>query len=110
MAAADVTPRFAPVPPDMSADELERELLERWKRDDLFARTLAAREGAEPFVFFEGPPTANGRPGIHHVFARTVKDLFCRHRAMKGYFVDRKAGWDTHGLPVENEVEKKPDT
>jgi isoleucyl-tRNA synthetase len=105
--AADVTPRFAPVPTELSADGLERELLERWKREQLFARTLAAREGAEPFVFFEGPPTANGRPGIHHVFARTVKDLFCRHRVMKGFFVDRKAGWDTHGLPVEIEVEKK---
>ena len=107
MTAADVTPRFAPVPPELSAAELERELLARWKRENLFARTLAAREGAEPFVFFEGPPTANGRPGIHHVFARTIKDLFCRHRAMKGYFVDRKAGWDTHGLPVEIEVEKR---
>ncbi len=107
MTAAGVTPRFAPVPPELTANELERELLERWKREQLFARTLAAREGGEPFVFFEGPPTANGRPGIHHVFARTVKDLFCRHRAMKGYFVDRKAGWDTHGLPVEIEVEKK---
>ena len=106
MTAADVT-RFAPVPPDQSADALERELLERWRRESLFARTLAARAGAEPFVFFEGPPTANGRPGIHHVFARTIKDLFCRHRVMKGYFVDRKAGWDTHGLPVEIEVEKR---
>jgi isoleucyl-tRNA synthetase len=105
--ATNVTRRFALVPPELTPDELERELLERWKREQLFARTLAAREGAEPFVFFEGPPTANGRPGIHHVFARTVKDLFCRHRAMKGYFVDRKAGWDTHGLPVEIEVEKK---
>ena len=107
MTAADVTPRFAPLPPESSADELERALLERWKGEQLFAQTLAARQGAESFVFFEGPPTANGRPGIHHVFARTVKDLFCRHRAMKGYFVDRKAGWDTHGLPVEIEVEKR---
>ena len=67
---------------------------------------VPGREGAEEFVFFEGPPTANGRPGIHHVFARTVKDLFCRHRAMKGFHVSRKAGWDTHGLPVELQVEK----
>ena len=107
MTAADVSPRFALVPADLPADAMERQLLERWRDEQLFAQTLAARAGAEPYVFFEGPPTANGKPGIHHVFARTVKDLFCRHRAMKGYFVDRKAGWDTHGLPVEIEVEKR---
>jgi isoleucyl-tRNA synthetase len=104
---AELSPRFALVPADLSADAMEQALLARWREERLFAQTLAAREGAEPFVFFEGPPTANGKPGIHHVFARTVKDLFCRHRAMKGYFVDRKAGWDTHGLPVELEVEKR---
>ncbi|PYP76487.1 MAG: isoleucine--tRNA ligase [Gemmatimonadetes bacterium] len=104
---SDVTQRFTPVPADQPADELEQALLARWRDEDLFARTLAARAGAEPFVFFEGPPTANGKPGIHHVFARTIKDLFCRHRAMKGYLVHRKAGWDTHGLPVEIEVEKR---
>ena len=107
MTVSDVTQRYAPVPADQSADALEQGLLARWREEDLFARTLAARAGGEPFVFFEGPPTANGRPGIHHVFARTIKDLFCRHRAMKGYLVHRKAGWDTHGLPVEIEVEKK---
>ena len=107
MTVSDVTQRFAPVPADQPADELEQALLARWREEDLFARTLAARAGAEPFVFFEGPPTANGKPGIHHVFARTIKDLFCRHRAMKGYLVHRKAGWDTHGLPVEIEVEKQ---
>jgi isoleucyl-tRNA synthetase len=107
MTTADVSPRFALVPADLSADLMERQLLERWRDEQLFAQTLAARAGATPYVFFEGPPTANGKPGIHHVFARTVKDLFCRHRAMKGYFVDRKAGWDTHGLPVEIEVEKR---
>jgi isoleucyl-tRNA synthetase len=101
------TQRYALVPADQPADALELALLARWREEDLFARTLAARAGAEPFVFFEGPPTANGKPGIHHVFARTIKDLFCRHRAMKGYLVDRKAGWDTHGLPVEIEVEKR---
>jgi isoleucyl-tRNA synthetase len=73
--------------------------------EDLVAQSLA--RGDEEFVFFEGPPTANGRPGIHHVFARTIKDLFCRHRAMKGFHVGRKAGWDTHGLPVEIEIEKQ---
>ena len=107
MTAAGVTSRFALVPPEHTSDELERALLERWRSERLFARTLAAREGAAPFVFYEGPPTANGKPGIHHVFARTVKDLFCRHRSMKGYLVDRKAGWDTHGLAVEIEVEKR---
>jgi isoleucyl-tRNA synthetase len=104
---SDVTQRYAPVPADQPADALEQALLSRWREEDLFARTLAARAGAEPFVFFEGPPTANGKPGIHHVFSRTIKDLFCRHRAMKGYLVHRKAGWDTHGLPVEIEVEKR---
>ena len=98
--------RFAPLPPDRPADEVERELLARWSEEKLFEASLAARADAPRWVFFEGPPTANGKPGIHHVFARTVKDLFCRHRAMKGYRVDRKAGWDTHGLPVEIEVEK----
>ena len=87
--------------------EVEEEMLKRWAAEDLFGQTLRASRDAEPWVFFEGPPTANGRPGIHHVFARTIKDLFCRHRAMKGFRVDRKAGWDTHGLPVEIEVEKQ---
>jgi isoleucyl-tRNA synthetase len=95
------------LPPDLPAEALEQEMLERWAAEDLLAQTLREREGAPDFVFFEGPPTANGRPGIHHVFARTIKDLFCRYRVMKGYRVLRKAGWDTHGLPVEIEVEKQ---
>ena len=99
--------QFPLLPPNRPADELEREVLERWRTERLFQRTLEAHAGAKSFVFFEGPPTANGRPGIHHVFARTVKDLFCRHRAAKGFHVLRKAGWDTHGLPVEIEVEKQ---
>ena len=99
--------RYQPLPPERPADDVERDLMARWEDERLFEQTLAAREGAPPFVFFEGPPTANGRPGIHHVFARTIKDLFCRHRAMKGFRVQRKAGWDTHGLPVEIEVEKQ---
>ena len=82
-------------------------MLARWEEEDLFEQTLAQAAGKPEFVFFEGPPTANGQPGIHHVFARTIKDLFCRHRAMKGFHVARKAGWDTHGLPVEIEVEKQ---
>ena len=93
--------------PDGSPDELERALLERWKDEDLFQRTLEANREGPPFVFYEGPPTANGRPGIHHVFARTIKDLICRFHAMQGQSVTRIAGWDTHGLPVEIEVEKE---
>jgi isoleucyl-tRNA synthetase len=99
--------RFRLLPPDDGANALEEELLARWHEEGLFARTLEAHADATSWVFFEGPPTANGRPGIHHVFARTIKDLFCRHRAMSGFRVLRKAGWDTHGLPVEIEVEKR---
>ncbi len=106
MTAPSMT-RYEPLPPDRLADAVERELLARWEAEDLFGRTLEAKRSAPTFVFFEGPPTANGRPGIHHVFSRTIKDLFCRYRAMKGYRVARKAGWDTHGLPVEIEVEKQ---
>jgi isoleucyl-tRNA synthetase len=94
-----------PAWPDGSADELQ--LLAQWKADDLFRRTLDAGADGPPFVFYEGPPTANGRPGIHHVFARTIKDLICRYHAMQGRQVTRIAGWDTHGLPVEIEVEKE---
>ncbi|MEO7520630.1 MAG: class I tRNA ligase family protein, partial [Gemmatimonas sp.] len=101
-----MTARF-PLLPSVETDAFERDLLEQWGRERLFEQAQAAHASGEPFVFFEGPPTANGRPGIHHVFARTIKDLFCRHRAMHGHFVPRKAGWDTHGLPVEIEVEKE---
>jgi len=99
--------RFEPLPPDRPADAMEQELLAQWEQERLFEQQIAANAESPSFVFFEGPPTANGRPGIHHVFARTIKDLFCRYRAMKGYRVERKAGWDTHGLPVEIEVEKQ---
>jgi isoleucyl-tRNA synthetase len=102
--------RFRLLPTDRSPDDLEKEMLARWTEEKLFQQTLAQNEGKPEFVFFEGPPTANGRPGIHHVFSRTVKDLFCRYRAMKGNHVARKAGWDTHGLPVEIEVEKRIET
>jgi isoleucyl-tRNA synthetase len=95
------------LPADQPPAQLEEEMLSRWEEEDILARALEAREGRENWVFFEGPPTANGKPGIHHVFSRTIKDLFCRHRVMKGYRVLRKAGWDTHGLPVEIEVEKQ---
>src|SRR3954454_7654202 len=96
-----------PVWPDVSANELELKQLERWKDERLFHRTLEERAGGPSFVFYEGPPTANGRPGIHHVFSRTIKDLVCRFHSMRGESVTRIAGWDTHGLPVEIEVEKE---
>ncbi|MGH7562457.1 MAG: isoleucine--tRNA ligase, partial [Gemmatimonadales bacterium] len=106
-ASLSTSPGTFPAWPDGGADALERELLSRWRDERLFQQVQASREGGDPFVFFEGPPTANGRPGIHHVFARTVKDLFCRFRVAQGRSVTRMAGWDTHGLPVEIEVEKK---
>lgn len=93
--------------PDGSADRMEQELLARWQEERLFEATLDATRAGRPFVFFEGPPTANGKPGIHHVFARTIKDLICRFQAQRGRSVTRIAGWDTHGLPVEIEVEKR---
>ncbi len=86
---------------------LEEETLARWREEDLFRRSLEATKDGEPFVFYEGPPTANGRPGLHHVISRTIKDMVCRHRTMRGRYVTRIAGWDTHGLPVEIEAEKK---
>jgi isoleucyl-tRNA synthetase len=95
-----------PAWPEGSADGLEKSLLETWKRERLFERTQEHTKDGASFVFYEGPPTANGRPGIHHVFARTIKDLICRFRALQGRQVTRIAGWDTHGLPVEIEVEK----
>lgn len=90
----------------LELSQVNKEVLAEWEKKDLFARTLKEREGAPSFVFFEGPPSANGMPGIHHVIARTIKDTFCRYKTMKGFLVNRKAGWDTHGLPVELGVEK----
>jgi isoleucyl-tRNA synthetase len=98
---------FRPVPPDADFVTLEEAELARWHEHSVFERSVAQRDGAEPWVFYEGPPTANGRPGLHHVWARVYKDLFCRYRTMRGFRVARRAGWDTHGLPVEVEVEKK---
>jgi isoleucyl-tRNA synthetase len=95
------------VDPQQSFPELEQRVLERWRERDVFHESIRRREGAEPFVFYEGPPTANGRPGSHHVLARVFKDVFPRYRTMRGHFVPRKAGWDCHGLPVELEVEKE---
>ena len=86
--------------------ELSKQILEQWEKEDLFHKSIETREGHPSFLFFEGPPSANGMPGIHHVMARTIKDTFCRFKTMQGYQVKRKAGWDTHGLPVELGVEK----
>lgn len=87
--------------------EIGKQVLEEWTKNDTFKQSLKTREGAKPFIFFEGPPSANGQPGIHHVMARTIKDIFCRYKSQKGFYIARKAGWDTHGLPVELGVEKK---
>ncbi|MFN2438169.1 MAG: isoleucine--tRNA ligase [Chitinophagaceae bacterium] len=86
---------------------IEKEILERWKKEDAFEKSVELREGQEPFVFYEGPPSANGLPGIHHVISRTLKDLVCRYKTMQGFKVERKGGWDTHGLPIELGVEKE---
>ena len=86
--------------------EVEKEILKFWEEKKIFEESVTARNGKPQFTFYEGPPTANGRPGIHHVMARTLKDAFCRYKTMSGFQVHRKAGWDTHGLPVEIEVEK----
>tara|TARA_Y100000996_G_scaffold388816_2_gene348711 strand:- start:6990 stop:10409 length:3420 start_codon:yes stop_codon:yes gene_type:complete len=86
---------------------ISREILNFWKEDAIFKKSIEARKDNKPFVFYEGPPSANGIPGIHHVMARTVKDVFCRFKTQKGYLVERKAGWDTHGLPIELGVEKE---
>jgi isoleucyl-tRNA synthetase len=87
--------------------EIEQKIIEFWKNHDIFNKSIEQRDSNKPFTFYEGPPTANGKPGIHHVMARTLKDLVCRYKTMQGYQVNRKAGWDTHGLPVEIEVEKQ---
>jgi len=86
---------------------IEKEVLARWEAEQAFQKSVELREGAEPFVFYEGPPSANGMPGIHHVISRTLKDLVCRYKTMQGYKVERKGGWDTHGLPIELGVEKE---
>ena len=87
--------------------KVAEEILSYWKENDIFKKSVTTREGKEPFIFFEGPPSANGLPGIHHVMARAIKDIFCRYKTQKGYQVKRKAGWDTHGLPIELGVEKE---
>jgi isoleucyl-tRNA synthetase len=90
----------------LDLSDINKKILKRWDEDDTFHKSISTRKGHPAFVFYEGPPSANGMPGIHHVMARTIKDIFCRYKTMKGFRVHRKAGWDTHGLPVELNVEK----
>ncbi len=92
---------------NLNLSQVNKDILKQWDEEDLFHRSLDEREGCPSFVFFEGPPSANGHPGIHHVLARSIKDTFCRFKTMQGFLVNRKAGWDTHGLPVELGVEKE---
>lgn len=94
-------------PADLNYAQLATDILDFWKRESIFEKSVTNREGSQAFTFYEGPPSANGTPGIHHVMARTVKDIFCRFKTLQGYQVKRKGGWDTHGLPVELQVEKQ---
>ncbi|MGZ8572071.1 MAG: class I tRNA ligase family protein, partial [Actinomycetota bacterium] len=98
---------FETVDTKVSFPALEESILAWWKESEVFRRSLALREGAPEWIFYEGPPTANGRPGIHHVEPRTFKDVYPRYKTMTGHLVHRKGGWDCHGLPVELEVEKE---
>ena len=91
----------------LDLSKIGEEVLSYWKSEAIFEKSISEREGAKSYVFFEGPPSANGMPGIHHVMARTIKDIYPRYKTMKGFQVKRKAGWDTHGLPVELGVEKE---
>src|SRR5438477_1755833 len=102
-----VAAMFRPVDPSLDLVALEEPMLARWRDEDVFGESLRRREGSPEWVFYEGPPTANGRPGIHHVWARLFKDLYPRFHTMRGKRVERKGGWDCHGLPVEVEVEKE---
>ena len=104
---AEHTHHFKEVKPSVNYPEMEEKILQLWRDQSVFQRSMSEREGGPEYVFYEGPPTANGRPGIHHVLARAFKDLFPRYKTMQGYFVQRRGGWDTHGLPVEIEVEKR---
>ena len=99
--------RFKEVKPTVNYPAMEEQIMQLWRERDVMRRSMTEREGQKPYVFFEGPPTANGRPGIHHVLARAFKDIFPRYKTMTGHYVLRRGGWDTHGLPVEIEVEKR---
>ena len=98
---------FKPVSPKLDVIQMEEKVLSYWKKQDVFHQSMDLRKSGKEYVFFEGPPTANGKPGVHHVLARAFKDIFPRYKTMRGYHVSRRGGWDTHGLPVEIEVEKK---
>ena len=98
---------FRPVASKVDLPALEESILRFWENQEIFERSVKEREGCPTYVFYEGPPTANGSPGIHHVLARVFKDIILRYRTMKGFYVPRKGGWDTHGLPVELEVERE---
>nr|HMS66208.1 class I tRNA ligase family protein [Ignavibacteria bacterium] len=95
------------LPENIFLPEIEKEILNFWKADKTFEKSISSKNDSKTFTFYDGPPTANGNPGIHHVISRAIKDMICRYKAMKGYMVLRKAGWDTQGLPVEVEVEKQ---
>ncbi|MEK7817400.1 MAG: class I tRNA ligase family protein, partial [Actinomycetota bacterium] len=95
------------ISPQVDFPKLEEGILSFWEENGIFQKSLDLRKGSEEYVFYEGPPTANGKPGSHHVLSRIFKDIFPRYRTMRGYYVPRKAGWDTHGLPVELEIEKE---
>ncbi|HOD52708.1 MAG TPA: class I tRNA ligase family protein, partial [Candidatus Hydrogenedentes bacterium] len=98
---------FEPVPSPFNFSEAEKDIIRFWKENRIYHKSLEARKGAPEFVFYEGPPTANGMPHPGHCLTRTIKDIFPRYKTMTGYFCERKAGWDTHGLPVEIEVCKE---
>src|ERR1700756_3119277 len=91
----------------LNLSQTAKDILKFWEDNKIFEKSVSEREGKTPFVFYEGPPSANGMPGIHHVMARAIKDIFCRYKTQKGFQVKRKAGWDTHGLPIELGTEKE---
>ena len=91
----------------LNLQQTAKEVADLWQQNNTFEQSVETREHRPAFIFFEGPPSANGEPGIHHVMARTLKDIFCRYKTLKGFKVERKGGWDTHGLPVELKVEKE---
>ncbi len=95
-----------PIYSQLDLPKISAEMLDFWEKNKTFEKSITSREGKTPWVFYEGPPSANGLPGIHHVMARAIKDIFCRFKTLQGYQVKRKAGWDTHGLPIELAVEK----
>jgi len=100
---------FKPISPKLNLNVMEEGILRFWNANDIFKKSSDERKDRPPYVIYEGPPTANGKPGIHHVLARAFKDMFPRYKTMQGFYVDRRGGWDTHGLPVEIEVEKRLD-